>query len=141
MRMKNIKEVEPEKLIKVLSEELKKIIEMPEWAKYVKTGVNRERPPEQEDWWWTRAASILRRIAIDGPIGVQKLRTYYGGLKRLGHQPSHFRKGGGKIIRTILQQLEKAGLVTRIERKGRVLTPEGQKFINKAIKEIKSVSS
>ncbi|MEM5812776.1 MAG: 30S ribosomal protein S19e [Candidatus Aenigmatarchaeota archaeon] len=139
--MKNIKEVEPEKLIKVLSEELKKIIEMPEWAKYVKTGVNRERPPEQEDWWWTRAASILRRIAIDGPIGVQKLRTYYGGLKRLGHQPSHFRKGGGKIIRTILQQLEKAGLVTRIERKGRVLTPEGQKFINKAIKEIKSVSS
>lgn len=139
--MKSVKEVDPEKLIKAIEVELEKMIEMPEWAKYVKTGVNRERPPEQDNWWWIRAASILRRIAINGPVGVQKLRTYYGGLKRLGHQPSHFRKGGGKIIRTILQQLEKVGLVTKVEKKGRVLTPEGQKFINKIIKKIETESS
>lgn len=134
--MKSIKEVDPEKFIKTASIKLESMIEMPEWAKYVKTGVSRQRPPEQENWWWIRAASILRRIAIDAPVGVQKLRTYYGGLKRLGHQPSHFRKGGGKIIRVILQQLEKVGLVTKLEKKGRILTPEGKRFINKIIKEI-----
>jgi len=134
--MKLIKEVDPQVLIKRMSEELKKMIPMPEWAKYVKTGVSRERPPEDPNWWWVRSASILRRIALDGPVGVQRLRTYYGGLKRLGHQPAHFRKGSGKIIRVILQQLESIGFVKK-EKKGRTITPEGLKFIKNIIKEIK----
>ncbi len=134
--MKSIKEVKAEILIKKMSEELKKIIPMPEWAKYVKTGTSRERPPENPDWWWIRAASILRRIALDGPVGVQRLRTYYGGLKRLGHQPAHFRKGGGKIIRVILQQLESIGFLEKKEKKGRIITPKGMKFIKDIIKEI-----
>jgi len=135
--MKSIKEVKPEILIKRMSEELKKIIPMPEWAKFVKTGVSRERPPENPDWWWVRAASILRRIYLDGPVGVQRLRTYYGGLKRLGHQPAHFRKGGGKIIRVILQQLESEGFVKKEEKKGRIVTKKGEFFIKKILKEIK----
>ncbi|MCD6381748.1 MAG: 30S ribosomal protein S19e [Candidatus Aenigmarchaeota archaeon] len=138
--MVSIKEVPCQKLIEVLAEELKKekIIEYPEWARYVKTGSFKERPPEQENWWYLRAASTLRRIALDGPVGVQRLRTYYGGRKNLGHQPSHFKRAGGKIIRNILQQLEEAGLIEQKKegRKGRILTPTGQKFIDKVIKKV-----
>ena len=45
-------------------------------------------------------------------------------------------KAGGKIIRTILQQLEKAGYIQQTERprKGRVVTPKGQRLINKVMK-------
>ena len=146
--MVSIKEVDPELFINKLAERLKKekIITQPEWALYVKTGVSRERPPEQEDWWYIRAASILRRIAIDGPIGVSRLRTYYGSRQRRGSQPEKFRKGSGKIIRTILQQFEKAGLIEQVKdkegaskkrvKKGRVLTKEGEKLINEIIKSI-----
>lgn len=139
--MVSIKEVPGQKLVEVLAEELEKqkIIEFPDWAKYVKTGCHKERPPEQENWWFLRAASILRRIALNGPVGVERLRSYYGGRKNLGHQPSHFRKAGGKIIRNILQQLEKAGLIQQVKegkKKGRVITPEGQRFIARVIKKV-----
>ena len=120
-------------VIKTASVDLKGKMEMPQWAMFIKTGVSRERPPEDADWWFMRSASILRRIHIDGPVGVQKLRSYYGGLHRTGHKPSHFARGGGKVIRVILQDLEKAGYIKK-EKKGRVITPEGQKFLAKAAK-------
>ena len=56
-------------------------IKPPDWAKFVKTGVHRKYPPQQEDWWYTRASSILMKIYLNGPVGVQRLRTYYGGKK------------------------------------------------------------
>lgn len=79
-------EVQPTALIKRLSEELKKIeaIRPPQWALFVKTGVHKERPPEQTDWWYTRAASLLRRLYVDGPVGISRLRTYYGGRQNRG---------------------------------------------------------
>ena len=122
-----MREVRADVLIKRLSEELKKVEELkpPEWSAYVKTGVSRERPPIQPDWWYIRAASLLRRICLDGPIGVSRLRTHYGGRKSRGVAPEHFRKGGGKILRLLLQQLERAGLVAKAERRGRKVTPKG----------------
>jgi len=106
-------------------------MKMPEWAKFVKTGAHSERLPEQPNWWYVRAASILRRIYIDGPVGVSRLRTYYGGRKNRGVKPEHHVDAGGKIIRTILQQLEKAGLVEKDGRNGRKITKKGQSFIDK----------
>ena len=130
-----------EKMIKRLSEELKKndSIKPPDWSKYVKTGVSSERPPLQEDWWFLRSAAILRRIYLKGPVGTQRLRTVFGGRKRRGHRPAHHRKAGGKIIRTILQQLESAGYVKNVEkpRKGRIVTPKGQSLLNKITRERK----
>jgi small subunit ribosomal protein S19e len=133
-------EVQPTALIKRLSEELKKIeaIRPPQWALFVKTGVHKERPPEQTDWWYTRAASLLRRLYVDGPVGISRLRTYYGGRQNRGQPPEHFRKAGGKIIRVALQQLEKAGLVTRVERRGRKLTPKGVSMIESLARQMKS---
>jgi len=125
-------------IIEKLSEELKKDenIKPPEWSKFVKTGVNAEKPPIQKDWWHLRAAAVLRRIYLDGPVGTQRLRTYFGSRKRRGHKPAHHRKAGGKVIRLMLQQLEKSGYIKQVERpkKGRVITPKGQRLLSKVMK-------
>src|SRR5438093_2696364 len=117
--MVNLKDVPPEQFIQKCKEELKKFKEIspPDWMKFVKSGAHRERPPEQEDFWFIRAASILRRMYIDGGVGVERLRTFYGGRKRRGYKPAHFKKASGNIVRKILVQLEKAGLVEKSEKK------------------------
>jgi len=124
----------PEKYIPALAEALKKIpeFEVPEWAMYVKTGVSRERPPVDEDFWFTRAASILRQLYLRGVVGVGKLRTRYGSKKDRGGRPDKFFKSGGKIIRVILQQAEAAGLVEKVLRMqhGRRLTQAGRDFLD-----------
>ncbi len=136
--MATVLDVPADVLIQKTAEELKKIeqIQMPEWALFVKTGAHKERVPQQKDWWYIRAASILRRLYIDGPVGVARLRTYYGGRKNRGVKPEHHVDAGGKIIRTILQQLESAGLVEKADSKGRRLTPKGQAFLDKIATEI-----
>ncbi|MEM5879196.1 MAG: 30S ribosomal protein S19e [Candidatus Aenigmatarchaeota archaeon] len=135
--MVTAREVEPQKLIERVKEELKKIEEIkpPEWAKFVKSGVHKQRPPEQLEFWYIRAASVLRRIYIDGPVGIERLRSYYGGSRKRGYFPKHFRKASGSIIRKILQQLEKAGLVEKTAR-GRKITPKGQKLLNNMAAEV-----
>jgi small subunit ribosomal protein S19e len=136
--MISIKETEPKKLVDELAKEMAsgKMTEMPGWAIFVKTGVSRERPPEDPGWWYQRSASIFRRICLDGPVGTERLRTYYGGRKSCGVAPHRSKKAGGKIIRSILQQLENAGMIKKAEtgRKGRVMTAKGQKFMNSIIK-------
>lgn len=133
-------EVDPKALLTMLKEELKKLSELqpPQWSHFTKTGVHKERLPEQPDWWPMRAASLLRRIYLDGPVGISRLRSYYGGRKNRGQAPERFRKAGGKIIRTILQQLEQAGLVKKVERGGRKVTPKGVAMLENLIKRIKA---
>lgn len=117
-------------LAKYLKENYSDVIKPPEWALYVKTSPHKERIPEDPDWWYVRCASLLRKIYINGPVGIERLRTAYGGGKDLGHVREHFRKAGGSIIRKILQQLEEAGLVTKVDRKGRILTPQGMALLD-----------
>lgn len=140
-------DVPSDMLIKRIKEELKKEAEIkaPEWSIYVKTGVHKERAPVQPDWWYIRAASILRKIYLNGPIGVSKLRIEYGGRHRRGVKPEHFAKGSGSIIRKILQQLEKTGYIQKKEGHGskgrvivgRVMTTKGLSFVDKLAAEIK----
>ncbi len=135
-----MKNVDPKKFIEVCKEELKKMnIKPPEWAEFAKTGSHREAPPIQKDWWYVRMASLLRRIYLDGPVGIQRLRTYYGGRKNRGHKPERFRRSGGSVIRKSLQQLESLGFIqkTKSKKSGRVVTEAGIKFINKVIAEVK----
>ncbi len=135
--MASVYDVEPNELIKRVAEELKKNdnIKPPEWAKFVKTGMHKERVPQQPDWWYIRAAAILRQIYIR-PRGVSRLRRKYGGKKNRGHAPERFYRAGGSIIRKCLQQLEVAGFVKKGSR-GREITPEGQRFLDKIAAEIK----
>jgi small subunit ribosomal protein S19e len=130
-----IYEQDPKKVVENLAKDLKEIIKQPDWTPYVKTGKHKQRPPSDKDWFFMRAASILRKVAVTGPVGVSKLRTKYGGRKNNGYKPEHFYKGSGNIIRKALQQLDKAGLTTSAEKgvhKGRVVTPKGMKLLAKA---------
>jgi len=114
-----------------------KEIQPPEWAGYVKTGSHAERVPQNPDWWYVRNASLLRKLYTKGPIGVSKLRKEYGGRKRRGMRPSHFRKAGGNIIRTSLQQLEQAGLVQKDDNQGRIVTGKGRSLLDAMATQIK----
>ncbi|MCW4026142.1 MAG: 30S ribosomal protein S19e, partial [Candidatus Bathyarchaeota archaeon] len=104
-------DIPPSVLIRRLAQDLeaREEISPPEWAAFVKTGAHKERAPDNPDWWYMRCASILRKIYLRGPIGTERLRIEYGGKKRRGVRPSKFQKGGGAIVRTVLQQLERAG--------------------------------
>ena len=126
-------------LIEAVAEELKKLpeVEAPEWSQFVKTGVDRVLPPSNDDWWYVRAASVLRKVAIIGPVGVNKLRRKYGGRYRRGYKPAKFSQGSGKIIRVVLQQLEKAGLIKQTVvhgHKGRVIEAKGTTLLALAAK-------
>ncbi len=128
----NIYNISHRELNNKLAEELKKIPEFaqPEWSIFVKSSVARERPPEDPDFWQKRAASILRQIYIKRTIGVNKLKPRYGGRKNRGAKPARFKKGSGKIIRTILNQAEQAGLIEKSQSKpGRKLTQKGKSLI------------
>ena len=134
--MTHILIVDPNNLINQIAEELKKnkLVQPTEWSKFVKTGQNKERLPDNDDWWYYRSAAILRSIAKLGPIGTQKLRRKYGGIKDRGHKPEHFYRASGSIIRRILQQLEKSELIKQVEKdnhKGRILTPKGISLMDK----------
>ena len=122
-----------------LAEALKKIPEFkePEWAKFVKSGPSKLRPINDPDFWYKRTASILRQIYIRNSIGVSRLRTKYGSKKKRGSKSEDFKKSSGKIIRTILQQSDKAGfteIVKQIKgakstKPGRQLTKKGKEFL------------
>ncbi len=134
--MTHILTVNGNELAKRAAEELKKqnLVQPLSWAKFVKTGMSKERLPDDEEWWYARAGSILRKVARTGPVGTQKLRTKYGSKKNRGHKPERFYPASGSIIRKILQQLEKAELIKQTVKgvhKGRVLTPKGTSFLDK----------
>jgi small subunit ribosomal protein S19e len=141
MAQVNVHEIHAEQFILALAEELKKKkeFESPAWAFFVKTGVSKARPPERADWWYVRAASILRALYVEGIIGTEKLRIKYGSRKNRGMAPERFEKASGKIIRTILQQATKAGLVEHIKgkRTGRKLTKPGKEWLEQIAGEIK----
>ncbi len=137
-------EVDAQKLNDKLASELKEIEEfaMPQWAYFVKTSVARARPPMDYDFWYQRAASVLRQVYVKGTIGVNRLRTRYGGRKDNGMRPPRFRKGSGKILRIILQQAEKAGFLEKVKggkgrRSGRRLTDKGRVFLEETAKSVR----
>ena len=116
LRMPTLYDIKPSEAIEKASELLKKDIKVPEWAHFVKTSSGKENPPDDPSWYYKRAASILRKVYVRGPIGTNKLRMLYGTKKNRGHAREQFRKGAGKIIRSILQQLEKAELLKYVEK-------------------------
>lgn len=134
-----IKQVSAANFVGKAAKELEMIkeMEMPSWAEFVKTGTHRKFPPHRNDWWYVRSASVLRRIYIDGPVGVSRLRTYYGGRKERGHKPEKTVKAGGSVVRHILQKLEATGFVQKDKKGGRIITDKGNEFVRKIIGEVK----
>jgi small subunit ribosomal protein S19e len=122
-----------------LAEALKCVPEFvaPEWIVFAKSGASKARPIDDVDFWHKRAASILRQIYKKKIVGVSRLRTKYGSKKNRGYRPEEFRRASGKIIRTILQQSDKAGFTeiapdvkgVRAKKPGRQLTASGKEFL------------
>ena len=122
-----------------LAEALKKVpeFEKPEWVSFVKSGPGKSRPIDDLDFWHKRAASILKQIYRKKILGVSRLITRYGSKKQRGVRPEEFRKAGGKIIRTILQQSDRAGFTEiakgmkgiKGKKPGRQLTEKGKAFL------------
>lgn len=125
-------DVPADKLIPRLAEELKKIesIVPPDWAPYVKTGRHREKSPVMNDWWHIRAAAVLRKIYMEGPIGSARLAAMYGGKADRGSKPNRAVRGSRSISRVVLQQLEKSHLVQKQKDGGRVVTPKARSLID-----------
>lgn len=136
--MTTVYDVPPANFIDAVAQELKasEKIDPPKWASYAKTGVHKELPPIDPDWWYVRCASVLRRLYIDGPVGVSRLRTYYGGRYHKTTAGDSFVKGSGSVIRESLQQLETVGYVKQV-RDGRQITPTGQSFLDNIAHQVK----
>jgi small subunit ribosomal protein S19e len=72
---------------------------------------------------------------MKGIVGVERLRTRYGGRKDRGMKPAKFVKGGGKIIRVVLQQSDLVGFTEKVKskRSGRQLTKKGKDFMESLV--------
>jgi small subunit ribosomal protein S19e len=127
-------DVPTDALLDALTAQLAERLTAPEWITYAKTGSAPELPPEQDDFWARRGASLLRQIAINEPVGVERLSTLYGdgksGSNRYGVAPRHRTDGSKNIVRTLCQQLEEAGLVEVAAGDGRVITDEGRSLLD-----------
>ena len=135
--MVSMQNAKPQEVVNKASDALKESIETPEWTKFVKTGHGKRNRPEAKNWYLTRVASILRKVYMNGPIGTSKLKKAYSHKKNRGHKPEKTSLASGKIIRSALQQLEKAGLIQQTEKgvhKGRVVTSKGRSFLDKVTK-------
>jgi len=135
--MAKVYDVPADVLIDRLSSALKnEDIPAPSWIPFVKTGAHADKPPQNRDWWHTRCASILRKIYLNGPIGINALRNDYGGGKPSGYGAAHHKDAGGAIIRNAIQSLEKLGYVEKVERKGRIVSKQGMQKLDKLATEI-----
>ncbi|KUO88700.1 MAG: 30S ribosomal protein S19 [Vulcanisaeta sp. MG_3] len=133
--MVSVKDVPAELLIRELAKYLRENVPQvkpPDWALFVKTGPNKDRPPMQDDWWYVRAAAVLRKVYLNGPVGIERLRMAFSYRAKIGVsvRSERTRKAGGAIIRNILHQLESAGLITKTKG-GRVVTPQGRALLDK----------
>ena len=133
-------DVPASKLIEKVAKHLKENVDEinpPPWASIVKTGTHVQRQPQNPDWWYIRCASLLRKIYVHGPVGVEKLRAEYGGRKDYGVRPEHAAKASGAVIRKALQQLEAKGLIETFKTRGRRVTREGRKLLRELAEELK----
>ncbi len=135
--MSNVYDVKASELVKAAAMQLKEKIKKPGYIAYVKSGPNKERMPNDQDFWYMRSASILRQVYLNGPIGVSRLRTRYGSRKEHTVHRRHSQRAGGSIIRDAFQSLESANLIKNTK-KGRVITPQGKSFLDKISKELET---
>ena len=136
--MTHATDVPADALLPRLAAELKnrKAVEPPKWAMFAKTGVHTQLAPTQRDWWFLRSASVMRKISLVGPTGVERLSSEYGGRRDRGSAPYHARTGSRAVLRTIVHQLEHSGLVQAQKNRGRRLSPEGQRMIDSVSREV-----
>ncbi|GAB6880045.1 30S ribosomal protein S19e [Halorubrum gandharaense] len=138
--MVTIYDVPADALIEEVAARLESEIDEPDWVQFTKSGSGREQSPNQEDFWFVRSASLLRKVAQNEPIGVERLATEYGSKKRGSNRyivrPGQHESGSRKLIRASLQALEDAGYVETAAGEGRRVSDEGEAFLSEAAADV-----
>ncbi len=135
--MAKVNDVPADVLIKRLASILKnEDIPAPSWTLFVKTGAHADKPPQDREWWHTRCASLMRKIYLYGPIGINELRNEYGGGRPSGYGAAHHKDASGAIIRNAIHGLEKLGYVEKVEKKGRIISKQGMQKLDRLATEI-----
>jgi len=131
-------DVPPALLIERLKDHFEKEgkIKPPEWAPFARTGVHTQKAPTQRDWWYRRVAAVLRKVYIHGPVGTARLAAEFGGRRDDGSAPYHPKRGSRSVAREAMQQLESLGLLTKAEKRGRVISAQGRKLLDRLSHEI-----
>lgn len=136
--MPTVYDVPPALLIERLKDQLQQEgkAKPPEWAPFARTGVHTQKAPSQADWWYRRVAAVLRKVYVLGPVGTSRLSAEFGGRRDDGSAPYHPRRGSRSIAREAMQQLEALGYIAKTEKKGRIMTPQGRRLLDKLATEI-----
>ncbi len=111
-------DVPQQELVERVAVALQKVeqIKPPEWALFAKISSQNEKPPVRSDWWYVRAASVLRRIALLGPVGVSKLSIKFGGKKIEVTRHPDLRLQEEIIFAKFFNNLKKLDFASRIKK-------------------------
>ena len=136
----SVRDVPARVFIRALAEHLKQAeLQAPEYVDLIKTGTFKELSPADPDWYYTRAAALARKVYLQPGKGVGYFKKKFGRAIRRGHAPEHHRDAAGGIIRHILLNLEGANILCKKqheEKKGRFMTPNGQKTLDLVAKQV-----
>ncbi|KAH3767014.1 40S ribosomal protein S19-3 [Pelomyxa schiedti] len=110
-----LKDLAPESFIYAYAKHLKRQnkVKLPPYVDLCKLGVHKDLAPTNPDWYYIRAASVARKLYLQGGKGVGRFRRIYGGRKRRGSKPSITVRGSGAVIRHILHNLESIGVAEK----------------------------
>lgn len=110
-----VKDVTPAKFIAAYAAHLKKggKVTLPAWVDIVKTSANNELAPSDSEWYYIRAAAVARKIYVKGGVGIGSMRRLFGRPVRAGPRPVKAGTSSGSVIRSVLKNLEKLGLVEK----------------------------
>lgn len=134
--MKTVYDVEPNVLIARVAAKLKEMgLAKPDYLDYVKSGAGKMRIPQDADFFFVRCASLLRQAYTHDVVGVNSLRTHYGGRKNRGVKPQKHKDAAGSVIRRGFMALEKLGLIEK-KKVGRIISGKGKKLLDATAREI-----
>merc|ERR1712046_405347 len=114
------------------------VISMDASCSLMKTGSFKERSPDSEKWIFFRGAAILRRIAVEGGMGVGKLSKVFGGKNNRKLSKPHKVKSSRGHLRKLVQQLGKAGLLSEEKGELRKITQKGKELLDSIAKSVEN---
>ncbi|KAL1405159.1 Protein component of the small (40S) ribosomal subunit [Vanrija albida] len=131
--MPGVRDVSAEEFIKAYSSHLKRSgkLEIPTWVDIVKTGAQKELAPYDPDWYYVRAASVARHIYLRKHVGVGALAKLHGTKHRRGVRPGHHRDSATGVERSVVQALEKIGVLEAHPDGGRKISQDGMRDLDR----------
>ncbi|CAK9782220.1 unnamed protein product [Cutaneotrichosporon oleaginosum] len=131
--MPGVRDISAEHFITAYSAHLKRSgkLEIPTWVDIVKTGPQKELAPYDPDWFYVRAAAVARHIYLRKHVGVGALAKLHGTKHRRGVRPGHHRDSATGVERSVVQALEKIGVLEAHPDGGRKISQDGMRDLDR----------